>query len=131
MIRGVVPLRIECAPAFNYARDSHTTSIISDDSAPGVQTKVLFESKSLSLDLRFVAESSSETNVVPEVDLKLLDLQEKGHLGLGAYCELNLLDGQCVTFVLRVPPEVKASYKSHPKPSLEQATELGVPLDRL
>lgn len=25
--RGVVPIRMECAPAFNYARDQHQTSV--------------------------------------------------------------------------------------------------------
>lgn len=64
-----MPVRMECAPAFNYARDAHATSIVPDDSIPDVsstsdnqstsepgQKKVLFRSESLTLDLRYVAE---------------------------------------------------------------------------
>ncbi|KAJ7719174.1 glycoside hydrolase family 15 protein [Mycena olivaceomarginata] len=59
VIRGVVPLRMECAPAFNYARSKHTTSIV-QSASPASTTKAVFESDALALDLRY-----------------------KGHLGLG------------------------------------------------
>lgn len=40
--------------------------------------------------------------------MKLLDLRNKGHLGLSAYVELGeLTEGQVVTFVLRTPPDCK------------------------
>jgi hypothetical protein len=131
VIRGTVPLRVECAPAFNYARDPHTTHITPDDTTPGAQCKVHFQSQSLSLDLRFFAESSADTCPIPEVNLGLLDLRPKGHLGLSACCDLNLVDGQSVTFVLRIPPEAEyMGYKPQEKPSLEKAEQLGVPLDR-
>ncbi|KAF9238102.1 glycoside hydrolase family 15 protein [Melanogaster broomeanus] len=76
--RGTIPLRVECAPAFNYARDKHTTEIIPDDSVEYCkQHKVLFNSDSLNLDLRFVAESTLENVSTPEVKLDLLDLSEE------------------------------------------------------
>jgi hypothetical protein len=128
VIRGTIPLRVECAPAFNYARDSHTASIISDDTSTGNQQKVLFKSQSLSLDLRYVAEGCPDSGALPDVDLDLLDLRARGHLGLGAYCELNLVDGQSVTFIVRMTPEVE--FKMINKPSLEKAEKMGVPLDR-
>lgn len=61
-IRGTVPLSMQCAPAFNYARSEHTTSIIDDDSTNSSSTqpqqKVVFESKELTLDLRYILENT-------------------------------------------------------------------------
>ncbi|EAU80931.2 glycosyl hydrolase [Coprinopsis cinerea okayama7 len=33
-VRGTLPMRMQCAPAFNYARDEHTTTFVEDDSIP-------------------------------------------------------------------------------------------------
>ncbi|KAF7368681.1 Glycoside hydrolase family 15 protein [Mycena venus] len=103
VIRGVVPLRMECAPAFNYARSKHTTSILPSES-PESTTKAVFQSDALALDLRYVPESTMANVALPEIKLDLLDLSEKGHLGLGVQTEMTLEEGQCVTFVLRTPP---------------------------
>jgi hypothetical protein len=126
VIRGTVPLRVECAPAFNYARDPHTTTILPDESSPYNQNKVLFKSKSLSLDLRFVSGGDHPA----QIDLKELDFDAKGHLGRGAYCDLSLKDGECVTFVLRIVPEYERHPHTTPTVSKEKADELGVPLER-
>jgi hypothetical protein len=103
VIRGVVPLRMECAPAFNYARSKHTTSIV-PSASPASTTKAVFESDALALDLRFVPESTMANVAAPAIALDLLDLSQKGHLGLGVQAEMTLEEGQCVTFVLRTPP---------------------------
>lgn len=66
VIRGNIPIRVECAPAFDYARATHTTEIVVDESVMPKQgaaesewqKKVCFESEGLDLDLRFVAEST-------------------------------------------------------------------------
>ncbi|KAG8850698.1 hypothetical protein FRB91_008856 [Serendipita sp. 411] len=97
---------MECAPAFDYARARHKTELIVDDSIPDeTQKKVLFTSASLTLDLRYVVESSLDGVAVPEIKLELLDLQSQGHLGLSACAEFELCEGQVVTFILRTPPE--------------------------
>lgn len=103
---------MQCAPAFNYARSSHITSIVDDetvcrdpDASP--QKRALFESDSLALDLRYIAEVGDglESGVpLPEVVLEFLDLSHKGHKGLAVQSKLTLEEGQCVTFVLRTPP---------------------------
>ncbi|KZP29797.1 glycoside hydrolase family 15 protein [Athelia psychrophila] len=130
VVRGTVPLRMECAPAFDYARAKHTTSIIPDDTQAGpTQQKVLFESEKLKLDLRFVAESTMEDVPPPTVELKYLDLTSKGHLGPAAYCDLDLHEGQVVTFVLRTPPPPSEAQKL--VPTLERAGNLGVTMERL
>ncbi|KAI0962784.1 hypothetical protein AcW1_000062 [Taiwanofungus camphoratus] len=138
VIRGSFTLRVECAPAFNYARASHTTVIIPDDSVPAIippssdvpsHEKVLFTAADMSLDLRYVAESALDNVPVPKVELKLLDLTAKGHLGPSACCDLVLEEGQTVTFVLRTPPRKEVSAGTNPTP--QRAHELGVPYENL
>ncbi|KAI3618300.1 glycoside hydrolase family 15 protein [Moniliophthora roreri] len=113
VIRGGMPLMMECAPAFNYARSSHRTSIIDDNSTLSPQKKALFESNELALDLRYVTDTSLDNVSEPEISLQLLDLSARGHKGPGVYAKLDLSEGQVVTFVLRTPPndarEVKGS----------------------
>ena len=108
-VRGSLPILVQCAPAFNYARSAHTTTFLEDESIPdGVQKKALFKSDELSLDLRYISEccqNASEDVPAPEVKLELLDLTAKGHKGPGVQSSFTLKEGQGVTFVLRIPPE--------------------------
>ena len=126
-----MPIRMECAPAFNYARTPHTMDIMPDDSIPleeplptesqshvHRQLKALFRASaasasginpkpshySMSLDLRYVAECSIDGVAAPKVKLTPLDLKEKGHLGMSVACDMELVEGQAVTFILRIPP---------------------------
>lgn len=156
IIRGAMPIRMECAPAFNYARSAHETTILADDSVPDVfphppsttaaisanlkvqdnkpHGKVLFKSDELTLDLRYIAECSADNVSVasasglrpPAVNFTKLDLSAKGHLGEGVCCDLDLVEGQAVTFVLRTPPE-KSTHRA--KPTQEQADAVGIPLE--
>ncbi|KAG6814784.1 hypothetical protein H0H93_012252, partial [Arthromyces matolae] len=135
-IRGTMPLMMQCAPAFNYARDSHSTSIITDTSIPPLHflldseppttsasaaaaaaaphQKVVFASLNdgFTLDLRYIAESTLDAASVPSIELGTLDLTSKGHKGLAAYASLQLSEGQAVTFVLRTPPENDKKHSS-------------------
>ncbi|KAL5519704.1 hypothetical protein ACEPAG_1364 [Sanghuangporus baumii] len=148
VIRGAMPMRMECCPAFNYARSKHETTLIPDDSIqdPGLtlppkspespgdkvahspQMKALFRSEELSLDLRYVAEGHCE-DPTPPVELELLDMFDKGHLGLGVCCDLDLAEGQVVTFFLRVPPD--SPPPAGTRPTRLQAKQLGVPMQSL
>ncbi len=74
-IRGSVPVRVECTPAFNYARDPHKTDI--------TEYGAVFRGTSLTLEL---------TTSVP-----LSALPETG----GVAATLELRQGQSATFVLR------------------------------
>ena len=124
-----MPIRLECAPAFNYARSPHTMTIIRDDCIPNChQMKVLFKSESLSLDLRFVSESMMDNVPAPDINLQELDLREKGHLGMSACADLSLHEGQAVTFILRTPPATAPSTRI--TPNEEKAESLGVSLER-
>lgn len=142
-VRGTLPLRLECAPAFNYARSPHTTEIIHDTSiahtsdpcAPGSDAKphmkALFSSPEadLDLDLRYVSESSLENVAEPEIDFRKYDLMGQGHLGLSVQSDFELVEGQAVTFILRTP--LKHAYPDAVKPSKEKADQLGVSFERL
>jgi hypothetical protein len=46
------------------------------------------------------------------VSLETLNLSAKGHLGLAAQAEFTLVEGQRVTFVLRIVPEHKGDGRS-------------------
>ncbi|KAI0655453.1 glycoside hydrolase family 15 protein [Cubamyces menziesii] len=139
VIRGSMPLRVECAPAFNYARSPHTTDIMLDTSValslPPVpreaHNKALFSSPeaNLTLDLRYIAESTLDNVPEPEVQLNLLYLSDKGHKGPGVWSHLELKEGQAVTFVLRTPPDVQLPREAHP--THETAEEMGIPYEKL
>lgn len=132
-----MPIRVECAPAFNYARSSHTTEIIIDTSVAsstpsspqGCHYKALFTSEEadLTLDLRYIAEATFENIATPTVELHELDLSKKGHKGKGVWTEIVLREGQAVTFVLRTPPDVNLPPQA--QPTLQTAQELGIPYE--
>ena len=133
VVRGKLPIRVECAPAFNYAMSPHETSIVDDDSIPFTRTdpaqkqhKAVFKSEELTLDLRFIAESLISGVDVPSVELSLLDLSHKGHKGPSVSVDLMLIEGQAVTFVLRTPP---GGISPHLDLSAKEAQHLGVTID--
>ncbi len=137
VIRGKIPLRVECAPAFNYARSPHTTEILIDTSVAssspsspiGPHHKALFASSeaNLTLDLRYLGESSLDNVGEPEIELHELDLEARGHKGTGVWTEITLREGQAVTFVLRTPPNVQLPPQAHP--THQTARELGIPYE--
>ncbi|KZT69354.1 glycoside hydrolase family 15 protein [Daedalea quercina L-15889] len=141
VIRGTMPLRMECAPAFDYARAPHTTSFPPDTSIPTLSspapsrpghTKALFECPraGLALDLRLVAESALENVAAPAIALGPLDLRARGHQGPGACAAFVLGEGQVVTFVLRIPPAGGAAPEGA-RPTPQKADELGVSFEQL
>ncbi|KAI0034920.1 glycoside hydrolase family 15 protein [Vararia minispora EC-137] len=135
VIRGRMPIRMECAPAFNYARDKHATTIESDDSVPATDpqrsahNKATFASANLTLDLRYVSDSTIENVDPPAGKLEMFDLSSKGHKGRAVSMDLDLVEGQVITFVLRTPPDTAGSPVL--RPTEQRAKELGIPFDKL
>lgn len=134
VVRGHQSLRVECAPAFNYALAEHRTSLVPDHSipgenSPGKQKKAVFESDDISLDLRFVAESVIDGVPSPSVEFQNLDLRSCGHKGISVSADLDLVEGQVVTFVLRTLPHAGEQQTSNP--TSNKTPELGVSLDKL
>lgn len=136
-IRGKVPFRMECAPAFNYCRDKHDTEIVEDDSVTSEcrhTKKALFTSPGLQLDLRFITWSDDDTVKEPELELKVQDLSERGLLGPAAVADFELEEGQVVCFVLRQIDDWGYETDEHRKvanPTPERAKTLGVDLATL
>ncbi|GJJ11328.1 hypothetical protein Clacol_005560 [Clathrus columnatus] len=140
VIRGKVPIRMECAPAFNYARSSHTLSLLPDYSAdPTINyvsgtlpQRAHFSSSEakLNLDLRVVPDIMGDFATTPDVVLKSFDLRQQGHLGLSVCADMALEEGQAVWFILRVPPG-DDEISRHSVPTVERAKTLGVSLEAL
>ncbi|KIJ58985.1 hypothetical protein HYDPIDRAFT_118915 [Hydnomerulius pinastri MD-312] len=106
----------------------HATALVPDDSTRYCkQTKALFKSENLNLDLRFVGKSTPENVPTPGVDLEYLDLSGKGHPGPATSCNLVLSEGQRVTFVLRICPE--DTLASALRTDQERTDKLGVSLE--
>ncbi|TRM60616.1 glycoside hydrolase family 15 protein [Schizophyllum amplum] len=123
VIRGQMPMSMQCAPAFNYAQSKHSMEIIDDDSSPYAYVssrfrhmKAMFKSEDgMSLDLRYVVESTMEAVNPPVIRLEPLDLTTKGHKGLAASANLNLDAGHeyPAFFYTQTPMQSRA-----PSPSL-------------
>lgn len=69
------------------------------------QNKILFKSEDLCLDLRYVADTSIDDIPAPKPNIEILDLQNKGHLGPSVSADIELHEGQIITFILRCPPK--------------------------
>lgn len=97
---------MECAPAFNYARSSHSLEILPDHSAdPTIrpasgapQSRALFSSPEakLNLELRFVPDILGDFVTSPQVNFEILDLHKQGHLGYSVCSDMVLEEGQAV-----------------------------------
>lgn len=114
VIRGTLEFHMECAPAFDYARASHTTTITPRPEAkflPNATPQIAnFDCPAhVSLDLRWVGDSIMKDDKKPTLELDYLDLAERGHKGLGVTSNFVLTEGQSITFVLREPPKPETS----------------------
>ncbi|GAA5870821.1 hypothetical protein JCM1840_006813 [Sporobolomyces johnsonii] len=105
-IRGSLTYIMECAPAFDYARAAHETTLDNPNSTAAFSCP-----EHLNLDLRWVINLGEHPDgqTPPSVEMDYLDLSERGHKGLGVTCKFTLYEGQSVTFVLREPPAPETS----------------------
>ncbi|WVQ77827.1 hypothetical protein IAR50_007520 [Cryptococcus sp. DSM 104548] len=137
-IRGKVPFRMECSPAFNYCRDKHTTTMVPDDSSASLSaqpTKALFTSPNLVLDLRTIAWSSDSCVSDPEIHFNIEDFQDsRGLLGPSVTSDFELEEGQTIVFVLREVGDYKYESEQHKEianPRSMKQKDLGLPLDQM
>lgn len=99
--RGEIDVDVEVFPAFNYARDEHTTEILGHKHSLEVgetRQKVIFKSKSLTLELSATIDCGDST------DCPLLSFHKKNAysgLGMGVTAQFHLREGQAVSFILR------------------------------
>ncbi|KAH9909315.1 Six-hairpin glycosidase-like protein [Xylariomycetidae sp. FL2044] len=100
-IRGQLSLDIEVFPAFDYARQSHTTAILRPVSGPDdPHSKVVtFHSEHEKLQLDISIDRGPEICHPPSVAFK--KVQRDGMRGEGISAEVTLQEGQAISFVLR------------------------------
>lgn len=104
--RGTMEVQVELFPAFNYARDPHTSrGTLDNDIANRTLQTVHFESATERVQLQIFAESKEvEHSGMPEAKF---EWQEKpGMKGRGIVATIKLSQGQNVTFVLHSPEKV-------------------------
>jgi GH15 family glucan-1,4-alpha-glucosidase len=130
VIRGEVPFKMECYPAFNYAQDKHTTRTVHEEISDDEQTivsleariypeqdlhyytgrdRVIFESENLSMDLRHLVKCGEFE--CPFVKI-VTDNENKAHLGPGVWAEFDLKETQEVVFVFREVPATTGSLEN-------------------
>ncbi|EAW06566.1 glycoside hydrolase family 15 protein [Aspergillus clavatus NRRL 1] len=107
--RGAMELVVELFPAFNYARDTHTTRAkLEDDLSKHPLQTVHFESDTEKLQVEIFAHSRVG-NVVgyPEARFSLNDKQELK--GRGLHLWLKLEKGQSITVIVHSPEKAMPS----------------------
>ncbi|KAH9869306.1 hypothetical protein IAQ61_006512 [Plenodomus lingam] len=101
-IRGSMDVKVVVSPAFNYARDKHTTEIVdlnTTDHGNGLQ-RAIFRSQDLALELNVTIDCGDEKDqTCPMVVFE--KSVEPGSLGEGITATFHLEEDQAVSFVLR------------------------------
>ncbi|KAK1600546.1 family 15 glycosyl hydrolase [Colletotrichum navitas] len=97
-IRGHLEMEIEIFPAFQYATETHVTTIVEPTHTTGSPSKaVTFHSEhyKMQLDVTVDAESDSAPTVTFRKE------KREGMLGEGVVARIEIEEGQAVSFVLR------------------------------
>ncbi|KAK2041276.1 family 15 glycosyl hydrolase [Colletotrichum somersetense] len=97
-IRGQLEMEIEIFPAFQYATETHVTTIVEPAHTTGSPSKaVTFHSEhyKMRLDVTVDAESDSAPTVTFRKE------KREGMLGEGVVARINIEEGQAISFVLR------------------------------
>jgi GH15 family glucan-1,4-alpha-glucosidase len=100
--RGAMDIEVQCFPAFNYARDGHTTrgELINDTANNKLQT-VYFDSTTERLQMHIFADNKAEGKGQPKTEFQITDMP--GLQGRGVIAKLRIEEGQTVIFVLHSP----------------------------
>ncbi|KAI9138055.1 Six-hairpin glycosidase-like protein [Paraphysoderma sedebokerense] len=103
VVRGKLKFRIECFPAFNYARSSHVAEVRPTNAQTPLSSAApvhFISSDHISLDLRFLVACGNETPAAcPLVQFHIV--HREGMTGPGVIAEVELQEGQQIWFVLR------------------------------
>jgi len=113
--RGEADLEVEIFPAFNYARDRHSTQIVSARDEPGMRANgsihgtedrqtVVFKSDSLGLQLDVIINYDSSSSDIQNIRKQRSNFQLQSReslLGEGITASIHLMEGVGVSFILR------------------------------
>ncbi|OTA78291.1 glycoside hydrolase family 15 protein [Hypoxylon sp. CO27-5] len=125
-IRGQMSLDVNVFPAFDYARESHVTTILQNVGETGSpQSKtVTFHSKSLKLQLDVTIDcGGDEVETCPNLIFK--KVQKDGMKGEGVVAHFTLQEGQAISFVIRedIPNHVTQNITSEILDSRQHDTQ--------
>ncbi|EAQ92605.1 conserved hypothetical protein [Chaetomium globosum CBS 148.51] len=101
-IRGRLQLDVEIFPAFDYAAEPHTTTVLQEEGIPhSPQSKTAtFHSKNAKLQLDVSIDRGEDSNESwPTVRFK--KATKPGMLGEGVVASVDICEGQAVSFVIR------------------------------
>lgn len=91
---------VEIFPAFNYAQDPHTTTLLQTCHAPDSTSKTAtFHSASTKLQLDVTVDRSDEDRAPPDISFR--KEAREGMLGEGIVARVRVHEGQAISFILR------------------------------
>ncbi|KAI0438098.1 Six-hairpin glycosidase-like protein [Xylaria telfairii] len=126
-IRGKFTLDVEVFPAFDYARETHTTTVLQEHlkQVDGCQSKtVTFHSKHEKLQLDVRIDPGRDASMTgPSVDFEKV---RNGMKGDGVVARVTLQEGQSVSFILRrdIPNHVTTNITTAVLDSQQHDTQL-------
>ncbi|KAK3330162.1 Six-hairpin glycosidase-like protein [Apodospora peruviana] len=100
-IRGKLSLDVEVFPAFEYATEEHTTTILLEETLPHAQQSktVTFHSKTVKLQLDVTIDKGEDDTTCPTVRFR--KVKKPGMLGEGVIATIEVSEGQAISFTLR------------------------------
>lgn len=117
VIRGTLDFRLECFPAFDYARKEHETQILDDTNAAKIsqsndyRKKAVFKGDGMVMELRAMTGCNPDlalsdgANSLPTINFKRDTASWPRHKGPGIVAEFTLTEGQTADFVFREDPQ--------------------------
>ena len=138
VVRGKLDFRLECFPAFDYARKRHKTHLAPDTNAMkdpntnNFRDKAIFKSEDMTLELRSITGCNPDVEVTdgvlrfPDVEFKIDRTTWPGHKGPGIVAEFTLEEGQTVDFCLREDPQTVGMVAGVPESKLSYVNKAPV-----
>jgi GH15 family glucan-1,4-alpha-glucosidase len=101
-IRGRLQLDVEIFPAFDYAAEPHTTTVLQEEGVPHSRHSktATFHSKGVKLQLD-VSIDRGEDNDSSWPIVRFKKVSKPGMLGEGVVASIDICEGQAVSFVIR------------------------------
>ena len=114
VIRGTLKFRMECFPAFDYARQGHTTTLVDDEKCTKtkegkLRKKAVFKSDLLTMELRAIIGCNPDTTSTPYTSPAMLEFEIDSeswprHKGPGISAVFEMQEGEIADFVFREDP---------------------------
>jgi hypothetical protein len=124
VLRGELTFRLECFPAFDYARAQHETTLKDDMNADKVlgkgdeyRKKACFKSPHHNLELRYMTGCNQDLDnldPISTINFKIDSGSWPRHKGPGIVAEFTMQEGQTADFILREDPTTQGMVEGVP-----------------